>query len=71
MTYARQAMSIGARKLEAAFRALAPLLHSRTPPAPQQFYLLENIEAALDNLVGPLAVAAERGGLINPGPSPD
>ncbi len=52
--------------LEHAFAALRRVLPPGQPDAPKQFYDLADLQAAFQALKQPLAVAKERGGLINP-----
>ncbi len=53
-------------QLEAAFLALRAVLPTGQPRPPKQFYALEDLERAFRALKQPLAIAKERGGLINP-----
>lgn len=53
-------------ELEAAFMALRAVLPTGQPRTPKQFYALEDLERAFGALQKPLAMAKERGGLINP-----
>ena len=54
------------RDLEVAFGALRRALPKAPRSAPRQFYALGDLKKAFVALKGPLAVAKERGGLINP-----
>lgn len=53
-------------ELEAAFRALHGVLPTGHPRPPKQFYSWNDLQSAFQALRQPLAIARERGGLINP-----
>ena len=54
------------QQLEQAFAALRRVLPTDQPRAAKQFYALGDLQAAFRALKQPLAIAKERGGLINP-----
>lgn len=58
--------SVASHKLEQAFAALRRVLPTDQPRAPKQFYDLADLRTAFRALKQPLAMAKERGGLINP-----
>ncbi|WP_449470251.1 PD-(D/E)XK nuclease family protein [Sphingobium chungangianum] len=60
------AEKLQAKELAFALRALRRVLPTGQPRAPKQFYAVGDLKAAFRALKGPLAVAKERGGLMNP-----
>ncbi len=66
MNTVSKSLKCSPERLKLAFDALTPLLQDHMPRAPTQLSSLTGIESAFEELHGPLALAREHGGLINP-----